>query len=287
MTCGNSNADQCGQSTNVFFEDSSLLHAARGFSDNAGQCGQYHSAVGQLPPVCYATLPPGTRSDLISVEALPRDRSVYETSAIPQVTSGLRHGAALDAWVDSVTKQQQASMQQGIAVAGVEERDVCGTRQPRALGPVTALPGASDIGALPACVRSAVTVIRPVTALPGPSAIQDLLACVGSAVPVIQPLTSLPTSLQSPEHDEIAVAKAQPSALSPVSMRICDMVQPSALPPTPLCRTAQPSVCRDQSGDHVDTAALEPLSNWAHRPKPSPCVTRGTVEAAAPQALSN
>ena len=36
MTCGNSNADQCGQSTHVFVEDSSLLQAAQGFSDNAG-----------------------------------------------------------------------------------------------------------------------------------------------------------------------------------------------------------------------------------------------------------
>ena len=228
----------------MFVEDSSLLQAAQGFSDNAGQCGQYHSAVGQPPPVCYARLPPNTRSDLlsveeISVEALPRGQSVYETSAIPRVTSGLPHGAVLDAWLDSVTKQPHASMQQSIAVAGVEERDVCGTRQPNALGPVTALPGASNI--LPVCVRSALTVIRPVTALPGPSAIHDLPACVESAVPVIQPLTSLPTSLQLPEHDEIAVAKEQPSA----------------------SETAQPSVCRDQSGDHVDAAALEPLSNWA------------------------
>ena len=98
------------------------------------------------------------------MEALPRGQSVYETSAIPRVTSGLPHGAVLDAWLDSLTKQPHASMQQSIAVAGVEERDVCGTRQPNALGPVTALPGASNI--LPVCVRSAVTVIRPVTALP-------------------------------------------------------------------------------------------------------------------------
>ena len=193
-------------------------------------------------PVCYARLPPNTRSDLrsveaISVEALPRGQSVYETSAIPRVTSGLPHGAVLDAWLDSVTKQPHVSMQQSIAVAGVEERDVCGTRQPEASGPVTALPGASNI--LPACVRSAVTVIWPVTALPDPSAIQGLPACVESAVPVIQPATSLPTSLQLPEHDKIAVAKERPSAIE----------------------TAQPSVCRDQFGDHVDTAALDPLSH--------------------------
>ena len=288
MTCGNSNADQCGQSTHVFVEDSSLLKAAQGFSDNAGQCGQYHPAVGQPPPVCYARLPPKARSDLISVEvsvgALPEGQSVYETTAIPRVTLGLPHGAVLDAWLDSVTKQPHASMQQSIAVAGVEEREVCGTRQHKALGPVGVLRGASNI--LPACVRSAVTGIRAVTALPGPSAIQHLPACVRSAVPVIQPVTSLPTSLQSPEHDEIAVAKAQPSALSPVLLRVCDMVQPSALPPAQLCETAQPSVCRDQSGDHVDAAALEPLSNWAQRPEPSPCVTRGGVEVAALDPLS-
>ena len=197
------------------------------------------------------------------MEAFPRGQSVYETSAIPRVTSGLPHGAVLHAWPDSVTKQPHASMQQSIAVAGVEERDVCGTRQPKALGPVTALPGASNI--LSACVRSAVTVIRPVTTLPGPSAIQDLPACVESAVPVIQPVTSWPTSLQLPAHDEIAVAKERPSA----------------------SETAQPSVCRDQSGDHVDAAALEPLSNWPQRPEPSPCVTRGTVDAAALDPLSN
>ena len=123
----------------MFVEDSSLLQAAQGFSENAGQCGQYHSAVGQPPPVCYARLPPNTRSDLlsvkaISVEALPRGQSVYETSAIPQVTSGVPHGAVLDAWLDSVTKQPHESMQQSIAVAGVEESDVCGTRQPKAFG---------------------------------------------------------------------------------------------------------------------------------------------------------
>ena len=178
-------------------------------------------------------------------------------------------------------------MQQGIAVAGLEERDLCGTRQPRALGAVTVLPGASDMPALPACVRSAVTVIRPVTALPGFSTNQDLPACIGSAVTVIQPVTSLPTSLQLPEHDEIAVAKAQPSALSPVLMRICDMAQPSALPPAQLCETAQPRICRDQSGDHVDAATIERLTNWAQRPEPSPCVTRGTVDAAALDPLSN
>ena len=217
MTCGNSNADQCGQSTHVFVEDSSLLQAVQGFSDYADQCGQYHSAVSQPPPVCYARLPPNTRSDLlsveeISVEALPRGQSAYETSAIPRVTSGLPHGAVLDAWLDSVTKQPHTSMQQSIAVAGVEERDVCSTRQPKALGPLTALPRASNI--LPACVRSAVTVIRPVTALPGPSAIQDLPACVDSAVFVIQPVTSLPTHLQFPEHDEIAAPVRQGSPAS-------------------------------------------------------------------------
>ena len=218
--------------------------------------------------MCYARLRPNTRSDLliveeISLEALPRGQYAYETSAIPRVTSGLPHGAVLDAWLDSVTRQPHASMQQRIAVAGVEERDVCGTQQPKALGPGTARLGASNI--LPACVRSAVTVIQPVTALPGPSAIQDLPACVESAVPVIQPVTSLPTSLQLPEHDEIAVAKEQPS----------------------VSETAQPSVCHDQSGDHVDAAALELLSNWSQRPEPSPFVTRGTVDAAALDPLSN
>ena len=170
------------------------------------------------------------------MEVLPRGQPVYETSAIPRVTSGLPHGAVLDAWLDSVTKQPHASMQQSIAVAGVEERYVCGTRQPKAFGPVTALPGASNI--LPACVRSAVTVIQPVT--------------------------SLPTSLQLPEHDGIAVAKEQPSA----------------------SETAQPTVCWDQSGTHVDAATLELLSNWAGRPKTSACVTRGTVDAATPHLLS-
>ena len=195
--------------------------------------------------------------------------------------SRLPFGDALEAWLDSVTKQPDTSMHQGIAVAGAEERDVCGTPQPRALGPVTALPGASDISALPACVRSAVAVIRPVTALPGTSAIQDLPGCVGGGVPVLQPVTSLRTRLQLPEQAGIVATTAQPSALSPVLRQTCEMAQPSALPPAQLCDTRQPSVCRDRSGDHVDAAALDLLSYWAQCPEPSPCGTPGTVDTAA------
>ena len=83
-------------------------------------------------------------------------------------------------------------------------------------------------------------------------------ACVGLG---IQPVTILPTRLQLPERAGIGAATAQPSALSPVLMRVSEMAQPSALPPVQLFEPAHPSVCLDQSGDPVDAAALDLLSN--------------------------
>ena len=316
VPCGNFNVNQCRQSSDVFVDGSSLLQAAQDFSDNAGQRGQYNSAVGWPPPVCYATLPPDTGSHLIIVEAVPRGRSVYETSAIPQVASvhsGLPAGAAIGALLDSVTMQPHTSMHQNIAVAGLEVRTFAAPISPGPSGPQTALRRASKTRPLPACATSAVAVMRPVTALPGISDTPALPACARSTVAEIQPGTAPPgicespkvpvqvksavaaggvrrsalTSLQLPQHARITAAPAQPSALTPVSMPVSETGQPTTLSSAPLCEPAQPSVGRHLSGDLMDAAALDQVSNGAQRHVPWPCVTRGTVDAAAHDPPSN